>query len=108
MMVDWEVPVAPLTKAALEQALCVARGVRMTMKDVVRSRFNYDEVANAFRETAQEVGLLPCQLQSMLWFTWKRIHNVIYSPQLDAFRDGNQWATLVDLEAVKAFPYKAA
>lgn len=86
---------------------CIYVGKRMTMKEVVRSRFKYDIVADAFRSAARDVDLLPNQLQAMLWFTWKRIHNVIYTgDQLDAFADldGNHWGTSIDPARIRPFP----
>lgn len=84
---------------------CIYIGKRMTMKEVVRARFKYNVVAECFRETAREVDLLPNQLQAMLWFTWKRINNVIYSAQLDAFAGDNQWGTRIDPDRVRPFPF---
>lgn len=86
---------------------CIYAGQRMTMKEVVRSRFRYEVVADAFRTVARDVDLLPNQLQAMLWFTWKRIHRVIYAgDQLDVFadRDGNHWNTIIDPAQVNPFP----
>jgi hypothetical protein len=85
---------------------CVSIGRHMTMKDVVRARFKYQVLAANFVDVAAHVGLLPNQLQAMLWFTWKRINNVIYKPQLDMFRENNQWGTLVDPSTILPFPIK--
>lgn len=76
--------------------VCVARAQRMTMKDVVRSRFRYTEIATLFRTAAADIGIIPSQLQATCWFTWKRIHQVVYNAQLNAFMAGNQWACLID------------
>lgn len=86
---------------------CVHIGKKMTMKEVVRTRFKYQLVAVDFLDVARYVGLLPNQLQAMLWFTWKRINNVIYSPQLDMFRENNQWGSLVDPADIHPFPIKS-
>lgn len=88
---------------------CVWIGKRMTMRDVVRSRFKYDLVASDFRKAADGLDLLPNQLQAMLWFTWKRINRVLYSgDQLDVFADNgsNHWNTLIDPTTIKPFPIK--
>lgn len=85
---------------------CISIGKRMTMKEVVRARFKYSDLAADFIAAARHVGVLPNQLQAMLWFTWKRIHNVVYQPQLDLFRENNQWGTLVDPAAIRPFPIK--
>lgn len=88
---------------------CVYVGRRMTMKEVVRSRFKYDEVAQAVRQAAYDIGILPNQLQATLWFTWKRINNVLYTgDQLDVFadRESNHWGTIVDPARIRPFPIK--
>lgn len=81
-------------------------GQRLTMKQVVRLRIPYDRVADDFRSFAGRNGILPCQLQATLWFTWKRIHRVIYSPQLDVFNHGNCWLLDMKPEEIRPFPFK--
>lgn len=88
---------------------CVYIGKRMTMKEVVRSRFKYDVVAEAFRKAAFDIDMIPNQLQATLWFTWKRINRVLYTgDQLDVFadRDGNHWGTIVDPARIRPFPIR--
>lgn len=89
-------------------AVCAAIGKRMRMVEVVRTRFKYEEVAQSYREAAARVGLLPNQLQATVWFTWKRIHQVVYTPQLNAFMAGNQWGSLLDPTTLRPFPIGAA
>lgn len=72
-------------------AYCVWAGKRYTMKEVVRLKFKYDEVAEGYRIMARHYGLLPCQFQAILWFTWKRINKVIYKEQMGLFFTGDQW-----------------
>ena len=67
--------------------VCVWLGKRMTMVEVAWSKFKYETVANDFKIVANGLGILPNQLQSTLWFTWKRINNVVYKPQLGLFQD---------------------
>lgn len=62
------------------------RGEVTTMVEVAWSKFKYDVVANDYRAFAAEIGVLPNQLQAMIWFTWKRINNIVYRPQLNLFR----------------------
>lgn len=97
-------PADPVPVTIDGHMVCVSLGKRMTMREVVRTRFRYEDVANEFRAAAADAGVLPNQLQAMLWFTWKRINNVIYSPQLDAFADGNHWGNLVDPDRIRPFP----
>jgi hypothetical protein len=47
--------------------------------------------------------VLPCQLQAMLWFTWKRTHDIVYDGQLNLFRTDDQWGILHRPEDVKPF-----
>lgn len=83
------------------------RGERVNLKTVVRERgFKYDEVADDFRTVAQIALMLPNQLQATIWFTWKRIHRIIYKPrQLHLFRDVSEdfWQTLTTFEDVCAY-----
>jgi hypothetical protein len=72
-------------------AYCIYADRRMTMKDVAYLKFNYSEVADAYRIAALDIGLIPCQLQAILWFTWKRVNRIVYQPQMDMFRPGDQW-----------------
>lgn len=85
----------------------VAFGRRMTMKEVVREQWNYEGIAQAFRGVADDNAMLPNQLQATLWFTWKRIHNVVYNPQLDVFNEGNQWRYVVNPSEVLPYPAKS-
>lgn len=41
----------------------------------------YLTVASGIKELAQRYGLVPCQLQAILWLTWRRIHRIYYNPQ---------------------------
>lgn len=88
--------------------LSLYQGERMTMVEAARLRFKYDDVAGDFRRFAFKVALVPCQVQAVLWFTWKRVHNVVYDGQLKLFSDGDQWGLVVDPEKVKPFPVKVA
>jgi hypothetical protein len=72
-------------------AYCAYVGQRMTMREVVYLRMNYDGVADAYREAAGRVNVLPCQFQAVLWFAWKRINNIIFKPQMHLFRQHDQW-----------------
>jgi hypothetical protein len=69
---------------------------RMTMKEAVMRRMPYDEIAEGIRIVAGERGMIPNRLQSILWFTWKRLHNILYRPQMDLFKCDDPW--LMDLE----------
>jgi len=42
---------------------------------------DYDEVAEGVRCLAREHGMVPCQMQGVLWMTWKRMHGILITPQ---------------------------
>lgn len=50
-------------------------GLRWRNKD-------YDRIADDVRTVAQEHRLVPCQMQGILWITWRRIHRIRTSNQL--------------------------
>jgi hypothetical protein len=81
-------------------------GKRMTMKAVAEQRFNYNEVAHDFRTAAFHIGIRPNQVQAVCWFTWKRIHKVLFKEQLGLFASGDQWGLLQDPELIEPFPFK--
>lgn len=43
---------------------------------------NYDQIADDVRVLAQECKMVPCQMQGVLWITWRRIHRIKTSDQL--------------------------
>ena len=45
----------------------------------------YNIIAQDFRSVAKMLGLIPNQLQSTLWLTWKRMNNIRYDPQFRLF-----------------------
>jgi hypothetical protein len=84
-------------------AYCAWVGRRMTMKQVVYLKFPYEHVADGYRLVAESVGVLPCQFQAVLWFTWKRIHNIVYHPQMHLFRQHDQWGLVMRPEDIRGF-----
>jgi hypothetical protein len=78
-------------------------GKRLTMKQALATGFKYNTVADDFRTVAQELRLLPSQLQSMLWYTWKRIHGVKFEPQMNLFLQSNQWRNYIPADEI--IPY---
>lgn len=84
-------------------AYCAWVGRRMTMKAVVYLGFPYEQVADGFRQAAAVTGVLPCQFQAVLWFTWKRIHNIVYRPQMRLFRQCDQWELDLRPHEIKGF-----
>lgn len=45
----------------------------------------YQIIVQDFRSIAKMLGLIPNQLQSTLWLTWKRMNNIRYDPQFKLF-----------------------
>jgi hypothetical protein len=88
-------------------AYCAWVNARMTMKQVVYLKFNYDRVADGYRRVADECAVLPCQFQSVLWFTWKRMHNIVYQPQMHLFRQSDQWGLVMRPEDIRGFSESA-
>jgi hypothetical protein len=87
-------------------AYSIYEGKRMTMKQAVRTKFSYNEIADAYRTLAKETGLIPNQLQGILWLTWKRIHNVVFKRQLNLMNQSDQWGLTLNPEQIKPFPFK--
>ena len=50
------------------------RVVKVTAKD-------YVIIAQAIKTFAMEKGLIPCQMQGVLWITWRRIHRILTPAQ---------------------------
>lgn len=51
-------------------------GRARVMSDSGLSRLRYDKLAWEFRRVAKAENLLPCQLQAILWLTWKRLNRI--------------------------------
>lgn len=83
--------------------LSVWKGQKMTMKAHASGTFHYATVAGDYIKTAEMVGLIPNQLQSVIWFTWKRINNIIFKPQMSLFRQHDQWRLDLDPLDIKPF-----
>ncbi len=83
----------------------IYNGQRMTMKEVAGLRFSYDEVSSAFKKVASCHNLIPNQLQAILWFTWKRIHNVLYQPQI-SYLNKDHWKIQMELSEIVPYPCK--
>ncbi len=77
-------------------------GRRILMKDA--HGFKYEAAANDARALANQLGLVPCQLQGIIWFTWKRIHQVVYNGNLNIF--GDHWGLDIDPTTLKPYTRK--
>ncbi|MEO0797340.1 MAG: hypothetical protein AAFX93_19485 [Verrucomicrobiota bacterium] len=85
----------------------VVHGSPRTMHQSSVTPSGYVRVAKAFSRVAAKRGMLPSQSQAIAWFTWKRIHNIVYDGQVDMFREGNQWRNFVPIEEIKPFRISA-
>lgn len=47
----------------------------------------YDLVEQDVVWLAGRLGVVPCQMQSVLWLVWKRVENVLHRPQLKLFNE---------------------
>lgn len=65
--------------------VCAWEGINVPMKAAAVRPTQYREIAEGFREVAEQVGLLPNQLQAILWFTRKRLERIKFNPQLNLF-----------------------
>lgn len=62
---------------------------RFNMDDAkVGGGSKYDLIAKDFKTVAKTLGLRPNQLQAICWLTWRRIHYIHSSSQLDLFNCG--------------------
>jgi hypothetical protein len=78
-------------------------GERLTMKEAVMKKLNYDVIAEDIRQVARIEGLIPNRVQSVLWFTWKRLHRVLYREQTDLFFSDDHWRLLMRPDEIKAY-----
>lgn len=76
--------------------------LKMTEAQITRGK--YRVIANEFRETARELGILPNQLQATLWFSRKKRLGIKFDPQFDLFGDENdRWRINVAPEWIKPY-----
>jgi hypothetical protein len=77
-------------------------GKRIVMKGVALLKFPYHEVEQTFKQIARKHHMIPNQLQAILWFTWKRIHNVKYNAQTSFLRK-DHWG--IEMHPSEIIPY---
>lgn len=61
----------------------------------------YQTVAVDVRNLAAKEDMLPCQLQAILWVTWRRIHGILSTQQLE-FWDADMLAARLGFQPVEA------
>jgi len=78
------------------------------MKDalfLLRGGEGYNAIASGCRKMAGDLGLVPNQLQAILWFTRKRIKNIRAELQYDLWSDPDDvWGTFWPPEKAPPFP----
>jgi hypothetical protein len=75
-----------------------------TMKDNLVTAREYRTITRAVKRLASRNGLLPNQMQATLWFTRKRLLNVIYDGQYDLFGDPeDRWKTLTKVSNIRPY-----
>jgi hypothetical protein len=57
--------------------------LRLQGSDIKMNHRVYEEIANDMRELARMKGMLPNVAQGVVWYSWKRLHRILYSPQLE-------------------------
>lgn len=70
----------------------------------------YEHIAGNYRLIARQQGLLPCQLQAILWLVWKRLHRIKvgdFDPfQGVLFEEENRCRIYVPVETIKPYDFK--
>jgi len=98
-IINPEDPIPVVVDGHMVSAWCYRR---MNMKTVASNMFDYGAVAEDIRALAGYRGLIPCQAQGVLWFTWKRINQVVYKSNLDIY--GDHWQLKRGLDDIKPYP----
>lgn len=61
--------------------VCIWRNVDVPMKEAIPSAKEYKVIANQVKAMAEEHGIVPCDLQAILWHTRKRLLNIKHTDQ---------------------------
>lgn len=79
----------------------------LTMHEALIKPKEYPLFVSAFKQFSDEIGLIPNQLQAILWFTRKRIFNILSNNQFDLFKyNEDLWEIMIDLDNIKPYPLK--
>lgn len=78
----------------------------MKMKEALVSRSAYRLIAGVTCQLAKATGLLPSQVQAIIWFVRKRVYQIKYNPDMDMFSaPDDKWRILMPIYEVNPFPY---
>lgn len=81
------------------------QGRDLTMKDALIKPRVYKVMADDVKTLAEHHGMLPHQMQAVLWFTRKRTRAIKYDPQASLFAPRDDlWATLQHPEDIQPYP----
>lgn len=81
---------------------------KLTMKQALVKPRVYDLIRSDIIRLAFRHYMLPNQMQAILWFTRKRVENVVYDPQLRLFGDPSDiWETFRDVNTIHPYPIRA-
>lgn len=73
----------------------------LVMKDVSLTKSEYMMIDRATKRLAGKIGLIPNQLQAIIWFTRKRIYGIKYNPNVGLFDDPtDKWKTLIPMNEI--------
>lgn len=89
---------------------CIWQNKNLTMKEaIIKTKKEYNEIADAVKELAFKEMILPCQYQAVLWFTRKRLRNIKSEMQFDLLMPrGNLWKTSRDIDLIKPFEFSSS
>lgn len=97
-------PLDPYPVTIDGHAFNVWRGKRAVMKESLIKPRLYETIAEDFRKVARRKRLQAHQVQAIVWFTWKRIHRILATSQLNYLNTpGDVWQTLYRPEDIKPF-----
>jgi hypothetical protein len=82
---------------------------KLTMREALIPRRTYIMIRDDVIRLAFRHYLIPNQMQAILWFTRKRVENVVYDPQLQLFGDPSDvWETFRDVRTIHPYPLRNA
>lgn len=81
------------------------RGQRITLKGaaIKMNAALYEEIAADVRSLGQEKGVVPNIMQGVLWYSWKRMHRILYYQEQIEFWDQEAIAAGLGYIAVEEF-----
>lgn len=103
-------PLDPFPVTVDGHALNIYRDIKVPLRAAAVLKWDYEEIADAYREVARRLRLQAHQVQAIAWYAWKREKSILYTPpQLELFEDrsGDLWRALRSPEDLKPLPRRA-